>query len=53
MFNLAMYTNFQLFLEAIYPVGVTEVPLSFVCKITYNSLNADQIYPKSDTGIHI
>ena len=50
MFNLATY---QISLEVVYPVGVTEVRLCFMCKIAYNSLNVDQINPKSDTGIRL
>jgi len=32
-----------LFLEAVQPVGMTEIRLCFMRKITYNSLNVDQI----------
>ena len=42
---------FSLFLEAVYSVGKTEVWLSFMCKITYNSLNVDQINSKFSLGI--
>ena len=53
MFNLqcSCISTFSLFLKAVYPVGVTEVWLCFMCKITYNSLDVDQIYQLFDTGI--
>ena len=42
---------FSLFLEVVYPVGLTEVWLWFLRKIANNSFNGDQIYPKTDAGI--
>jgi len=48
MFNLATYIPiFSLFFKVIYPVGEK------VHKIAYNSLNADQIFPKIDCGIYL
>jgi len=40
-----------LFLEAVYPVGVTEVCLHLTRKITYNFFSVDQIYLKFDACI--
>ena len=53
MFNLATDQFFSLFLEAVYPVGLTEVPLCLMREITCNCLNIDQIYPKFDTDIRL
>ena len=53
MFNLATYHFFSLLIEAVYLVGMTKVQLYFMCKVTYNSNNVDQICPKFDIGIYL
>ena len=53
MFNLRSYIPiFSLFLEAVYPVSVTEFWFCLLHKIAYNSLNVDQIYPVIDPDIN-